>query len=300
MGWAEQHPPARSAPHRPWGNGSIKVGFIGLGDQGGPMAEMVVQAGFQVTVWARRLEVSSSFASRGAEVAEAPAALAAQCELLGLCVTGDADVRALLLEQGALAAMAPGSIVAIHSTIAPALCRELAAFAASRSVSLIDAPVSGSGHAARARTLLLMVGGDDRAFDRARPVFETFAGTILRMGPVGSAMSAKLVNNLLACVHIGHAYRALELGQGLGLDLTLLRAAVLAGTGRSFAMEAIERFRDPVRARHVRRILEKDVTLALAEIGAAEAADWGPHAEAGLEALNALAEGELTLPKGLH
>jgi 3-hydroxyisobutyrate dehydrogenase-like beta-hydroxyacid dehydrogenase len=264
------------------------------------MAEMIIQAGFQVSVWARREDVGGRFASRGAQVADGPAALAARCEVLCLCVTGEADVTALLLEQGVLAAMAPGSIIAIHSTVSPAFCRELAALAAAKSVSVIDAPVSGSGHAARARTLLLMAGGAERAFDRARPVFESFAGTILHMGAIGSAMSAKLVNNLLAAVHIGHAYRALQLGQGLGVDPSLLREAVLAGTGRSFAMEAIERFRDPARAAHVNRILEKDVALALAEIGAAEAAAWRPQAEAGLDALQALAGGDMTLAKGRH
>jgi 3-hydroxyisobutyrate dehydrogenase len=276
----------------------MRIGFIGLGDQGGPMAEMILQAGFEVAVWARRPQIGARFADLGARLAAGPAALAAQCDLLCLCVTEDADVRGLLLDQGALAAMAAGAMVAVHSTVRPSLCRELAAQAAARCVSLIDAPVSGSGHAARARALLLMAGGDAQAFARARPVFESFAGTLLHMGPVGAAMAAKLVNNLLAAVHIGHAYAALRLATGLGIDPDLVRAAVLAGTGRSFAMDAIERFRDPPRAAHVRRILEKDVGLALREIPPGDAAAWRPLALAGLDALQSLASGHDSQAKG--
>ena len=156
---------------------------------------------------------------------------------------------------------------------------------------LIDAPVSGSGHAARSKSLLVMTGGDEETVERARPAFAAFAGTLIHMGPVGAAMNAKLVNNLLAAVHIGDASRALQLGVALEVAPRLLRQAVLAGTGRSFAMEAIDRFREPARAAHVRRILAKDVALALEVIPQREAARWREHAEEGLEALQTLAAG---------
>jgi 3-hydroxyisobutyrate dehydrogenase len=251
---------------------------------------MILQAGFEIRVWARRPEVGARFAGLGARAAQGPADLAAQCDLLCLCVTDEAALREVLLARDALVATPAGSTIAIHATVAPALIRELASRATARSVALIDAPVSGSGHAARARSLLLMAGGDAEALAWARPVFESFAGTILHMGPAGTAMAAKLINNLLAAVQIGHAAAALRLGQGLGIDPDLLRTAVLAGTGRSFAMDAIERFRDPPRAVHVRRILEKDVALALAELTPEQAGAWGPLAQGGLEALRALAE----------
>jgi len=269
----------------------MRVGFIGLGDQGGPMAEMVLSAGFDLAVWARRVEVGVSFAARGAVVAASPAELAARSDLLCLCVTGDADVRGLLLDGGALAAMEVGSIVAVHSTIRPALCVQLAATAAAQGVMLIDAPVSGSGHAARSRSLLVMTGGDEVAVERAQPAFAAFAGTQIHMGPVGAAMNAKLVNNLLAAVHIGDASRALQWGVALEVAPRLLRQAVLAGTGRSFAMEAIERFREPARAAHVRRILGKDVALALDVIPQGEAGRWRALAEEGLDALQSMAAG---------
>lgn len=269
----------------------MRVGFIGLGDQGGPMAEMMLAAGVPLSVWARREEALAPFVAAGARPAKAPDRLAAECDLLGLCVTSDDDVRAVLLGAGALEAMKPGAVVAVHATVRPSLCVELAELAARGGVTLIDAPVSGSGRAARARNLLVMVGGEVGAFEQVRPAFASFAARQLHMGPVGAAMSAKLINNLLSAVHIGRAYEALLLAAQQGVDPRLLREAVLAGTGRSFAMEALERFHEPLRAAHISRILAKDVALALGEMAPDDAERWAPLAQAGLDALDALAGG---------
>lgn len=259
------------------------------------MAEMILGAGFELSVWARRPEVMTRWRALGAGLAEAPNRLAAESDILCLCVTGDDDVTELLLGRGVLGAMRPGSTVAVHSTIRPSTCVMLARHAAACGVSLLDAPVSGSGHAARTRSLLVMVGGEEAALDRVRPVFAAYAGTILRMGEVGAATTAKLINNLLAALSIGQAVRALELGCGLGFDPALLRRAVLAGTGRSFAMEAVARFQEPARAAHVAAILRKDVALALEELPAHASAAWGPHAWDGVAALEGLALGRSAL-----
>jgi 3-hydroxyisobutyrate dehydrogenase-like beta-hydroxyacid dehydrogenase len=269
----------------------MRVGFIGLGDQGGPMAEMVLEAGIDLIVWARRPAALEPWAARGAAIAGSPAELAAQSDLLCLCVTGEADVGQVLMEQGALAALRPGAMLAIHSTVRPAFCISLAEIARARGVELLDLPVSGSGHAARARSLLVMAGGEAAALDRVQPVLDAYAGRVVRMGPVGAAMSAKLINNLLAAVNIGQAFQALALGRELGVAPAQLREAVLAGTGRSFAMDALRRFQEPARAAHIRDILGKDVALALQAMPLDAAAHWRPAAEAGIAALQALAEG---------
>jgi 3-hydroxyisobutyrate dehydrogenase len=267
----------------------MRIGFIGLGDQGGPMAEMMLKAGLPLSVWARRPEVAARFVSAGATSYESPDQSGAESDLLGLCVTADEDVRSILLDQGALAAMRPGAVVAIHATVRPALCRELASAAAGLSVHLIDAPVSGSGRAAREKSLLVMAGGDRAVFDRVKGVFESYASVLLHVGPVGSAMAAKLVNNLLAAVQLGLAHRALQLGERQGLAPDLLREAVLAGTGASFAIDATRRLSDPARAAHIHRILSKDVALALEEMAPEDAAYWGPLAQSSLNALEQLA-----------
>jgi 3-hydroxyisobutyrate dehydrogenase-like beta-hydroxyacid dehydrogenase len=217
--------------------------------------------------------------------------------MLCLCVTGDDDVRDMLVEQGALAAMGRRSIVAIHSTIRPSTCIALQKYAAERNVILLDLPVSGSGHAALAKTLLVMCGGDNRAIARIVPVLECYAGTILRMGGAGAAMSAKLINNLMAVVNIGQAYQALLLGRAAGIDPAALRQAVLAGTGRTFAMDLIQRLQVPDRAAHVLGILRKDVALALEALPRPQVNCWVPLAQAGLEALEVLVTGgEMLLP----
>ena len=273
----------------------MRVGFIGLGDQGGPMARMIVDAGFPVTLWARRASAIERFVARGAGVAADPAALASACELVCLCVTGDADVRELLIDRGMIAALRKRSLVAIHSTINPKTCVELARMVSARGATLLDMPVSGSGHAALARKLLVMTGGDAGAIARTMPVLESYAGTIIRMGDVGAAMNAKLVNNLMAVVNIGQAFHALALGRKVGVEPAALRQALMVGTGRSFAVDLIARLHVPKRAHHVRGVLVKDVDLAIEAMPADERAYWRPLAQAGLDALEQLISGGVTL-----
>ncbi len=269
----------------------MRVGFIGLGDQGGPMARMIAQNGHPLTVWARRDTVSAAFADLGAAVARSPAALASGCDLLCICVTNDSDVRSLLVDAGIIDAMAEHAILAIHSTVSPYTCVDMAHLAVSRGVTVLDLPVSGSGHAALDRKLLVLAGGEARSISQIMPVLESYAGTIIRVGDIGTAMNAKLVNNLMAVVNIGQAYRALLLGRSLGVDPSALRQALMAGTGRTFAIDLIRRLHVPARAKHVRQLLEKDVALALSTMPAPERSYWMPLAETGLNALAVLMSG---------
>ncbi|WP_280364150.1 NAD(P)-dependent oxidoreductase, partial [Nocardia abscessus] len=127
----------------------MRVGFIGLGSQGAPMARRIVEGGYPTTLWARRPAALEPFADTAAVTAASPAALAARSDLVCLCVVGDADVREVVTgDNGVLAGLAPGSIIAVHSTVHPDTCRELAESAAAQQVAVIDAPVSGGGAAA--------------------------------------------------------------------------------------------------------------------------------------------------------
>ena len=266
----------------------MRVGFIGLGDQGGPMAMAIHNAGFDVAVWARRESVRREWRAGGVRVVDDARTLAAGVDLLCLCVTDDAGVRALLIEQGLLAAMPRGGVVAVHSTILPDSCTELARTAERSGLVLLDMPVSGSGHAAAAGRLLVMAGGRRHAFDAIRPVIQSHGGTIEFMGGIGTAMRAKLINNLLVVVHIGLAYRALMLGQSLDIGDGALRRVLMAGTGRSFAIELIDRLQRPDKADHVRSLLEKDIGLALDIVAREDRPIWQAQAEAGLDALEQL------------
>ncbi len=221
----------------------MRVGFIGLGSQGGPMARRIVEGGFDLTLWARRAASLEPYADTAAKVAGSPAELGAASDLVCLCVVGDDDVREVLSgADGVLAGMASGGIIAIHSTVHPDTCREIAELAAAKGVSVIDAPVSGGGPAVEAGTLLVMLGGDEADAKRARPVFATYADPIVHLGPLGSGQVAKILNNLLFTANLGAAMSALELGESLGVPRDRLCEVVSRGSANSRALGSIAAF----------------------------------------------------------
>lgn len=235
------------------------LGFIGLGSQGAPMARRQIEAGYPMVLWARRAETLESFADTSAQVAGSVAELAEQVDHVGVCVVDDNGVRQVCEEL--IPAMRPGGRIAIHSTVHPDLCRELARQAAERSLSLIDAPVSGGGGGAAAGTLTVMVGGAAEAVAQARPLFETFAGLIVHLGDVGAGQMAKLVNNALMAAHVAIAHEGLEAATALGIDRAALIELVKVSSGRSFGFEVCSRLPQPSAFRHGASLLAKDVRL---------------------------------------
>jgi 3-hydroxyisobutyrate dehydrogenase len=218
----------------------MRVGFIGLGSQGAPMARRIVEGGYPTTLWARRPEALEAFADTSAEIADTPAELAAASELVCLCVVGDADIDELACgADGLLSAMRPGSAIAVHSTVHPSTCTELAKKAASQGVSVIDAPVSGGGGAAAEGRLLVMVGGDTDVVERCRPVFETYADPVVHLGELGSGQTTKLINNLLFTANLATAATALSLAKALGVEPDRLTEVVSRSSGNSFALNAL-------------------------------------------------------------
>ncbi|MFE6862056.1 NAD(P)-dependent oxidoreductase [Nocardia sp. NPDC057668] len=242
----------------------MRVGFIGLGSQGGPMARRIVAAGYPTTLWARRPASLEPFADTAASTADSPADLAAASDLVCVCVVGDADVREVVLgERGVLAGLAPGSILAIHATVHPATCRELADIAAAQQVSVIDAPVSGGGPAAEAGTLLVMVGGATEAVERARPVFATYADPVVHLGEVGAGQTTKLLNNLLFTANLATSASTLALGSDLGISPDRLGEVISHGTANSFALGRLVAGDGTLTrlAAHAGDLLRKDVGL---------------------------------------
>ena len=218
----------------------MRVGFIGLGSQGGPMARAIVDAGFDTTLWARRPTSLEPYADTAAKIAESPAELGAASDLVCLCVVGDADVEEVLVgDTGVLAGMAGDGIIAIHSTVHPDTCRKLAETASTKGVSVIDAPVSGGAPAVAEKRLLVMVGGDAGVLERCRPVFESYADPIVHLGALGSGQVAKLLNNLLFTANAANAKTTLELGEALGVSTTSLCDVLTRGSGNSSALNSI-------------------------------------------------------------
>jgi 3-hydroxyisobutyrate dehydrogenase len=250
----------------------VTAGFIGLGSQGGGMAQRIIEKGVPTTLWARRADALEPFAGR-AEFAADPFELGARSDVVGICVTdGDAVREVVFGASGALAGMRAGSVLAIHSTIAPDDCVAIGEAASATGVRVIDAAVSGGGAVASAGQLTVYVGGDDEAVAFARPVLETYGNPVFYMGALGSGMRTKLLNNALVAAHFALAHDGFLLGMSAGLDPATLADALRSGSGRSFSMEVflgLGSF-DPI-ADHVGPILAKDVGLFARET--AEAGD---------------------------
>lgn len=241
-----------------------RVGFIGLGSQGGPMARRIATA-FPLSLWARRPEALAPYAGIGAEVATTPAELGAASEVVGICVVDDADVEDVVLRpDGVLAGMSSGGVIAIHSTVHPDTCHRIADAAARRGVAIIDAPVSGGGGAAAERQLLVMVGGDQVAVDRARPVLDTFANPLLHLGPLGTGQLAKLLNNIVFTAQLTLALDTYALADALGMDRAAVAQVLGGGSGgsRAAAILAASGF-DTTGLRSAASLLDKDLGIML-------------------------------------
>ncbi|UGQ12350.1 NAD(P)-dependent oxidoreductase [Yinghuangia sp. ASG 101] len=270
-----------------------RIGFIGLGSQGAPMARRIVDEGHPLTVWARRAASTEPFADTGAVVAATPAELASRSDIVCLCVVADADVEDVLTRaDGVFAGLASGGVVVVHATIHPDTCRRIAAEAAPRGIAVVDAPVSGGGQAAAARRLLVMAGGDKADVERCRPVFEAFADPVIHLGPLGSGQAAKALNNFVFTVQVGLALDTFALADGLGMDRAAVAQVLANGTGgtRAAGILAASGF-NLGGLRQARSLLRKDVDILLDLVRAdGPAADPAVLAELAERTLATLAE----------
>ncbi|NUU24880.1 MAG: NAD(P)-dependent oxidoreductase, partial [Streptomycetaceae bacterium] len=254
---------------------TTRVGFIGLGSQGGPMARRIAEEGYPLTLWARRRETTDAFADTGAQVAGTPAELAAASDIVCLCVVADADVEDVLLRaDGVLAGLAAGGVVAVHATIHPDTCRRIAEEAAKQDVAVVDAPVSGGGPAAAERRLLVMAGGAEADVARCRPVFEAYADPVIHLGPLGSGQLAKLLNNFVFTAQVGLALDTFAFADGLGMDRAAVAQVLASGSGgsRAAAILSAGGF-NTAGLRQARGLLQKDIGIMLDVARAADTAE---------------------------
>ena len=244
----------------------LVVGFIGLGSQGGPMAAAVLDAGYDLVVWARRDQTLDPYRGR-ARIVSSPADLAERSDIVLLCVLKDEDVKDVVLrEDGVLAGARAGTILVVHSTTHPTTCVDLETRCREVGVHLLDAPVSGGGAAATEHRLLVMVGGNEVTFRRVLPVLSIFGEPVVHLGPVGAGQTAKLVNNVLFTANIGVAHDSVSLGSAFGLDAEALVQVLRHGSSRSYALDLYSGMRggitDPSRTGPIASLLGKDVALA--------------------------------------
>ncbi|HEX3959843.1 MAG TPA: NAD(P)-dependent oxidoreductase [Trebonia sp.] len=250
----------------------LRAGFIGLGSQGAPMARRIVEGGFPLTLWARRPDTLVPFADTAAKTASTPAELAANSDVIGLCVRDDSDIEQVISgEDGVLAGVAPGAIIAVHSTVHPDTVRVLAARAAKKGAFVVDAPVSGGQPAASVGRLLVMVGGAEEHVERARPVFATYGDPVVHLGPLGAGQVTKLLNNTLFTAHLAVGASLLKLGRDLRVDAAGLATVIRHGSGESFALARVADAGGTLDriAGHAGPLLAKDVRLTVAVAEAA-------------------------------
>jgi 3-hydroxyisobutyrate dehydrogenase len=207
---------------------TLRVGFVGLGAMGLPMALNLHRAGLLAGVWNRTpAKAIALSANTGVPAASSLAALAGDCDLVATCVSADED---LLEVVAALASgLRQGAIVVDCSTVAASTARDAAALLAASGAGFLDCPVSGGTEGAAAGTLSIMAGGDEATLERARPALEAIGGSITLMGPVGAGQSAKATNQIMVAGINQAVTEALAFGQAQGLPMDRLISALEKG-----------------------------------------------------------------------
>lgn len=268
----------------------MKLGYIGLGNQGAPMAKRLADWPGGLIVFDVRTEAMTPLAELGAELADDVAAVAA-ADVISVTVLNDAQVREVVTQLGEHAAA--GTVIAIHSTIEPGTAPELAGQLAPKGIHIVDAPVSGGAGAADKGELAVMVGADEEAYNAVKPVFKKWASLVVRAGEPGAGTRMKLARNMLTFIGFAASCEAMALAEAAGIDLQKLGRVVRHSDAQSGGPGAII-LRDDTAPlapdhwlfdmfTHTRGLGEKDLTLALG-LGKAVGVDL-PLAEVALQRL---------------
>jgi 3-hydroxyisobutyrate dehydrogenase len=213
---------------------TLRIGFLGMGAMGGPMARRLGQKGFRVTGYDVSEARAAAAAKDGVAIAKSPAAAAEAADVVMSSLPNPATVRAAYLgADGAVPALRPGTILIDMSTIDPSTWRDVAEAAAARGAESLGAPVSGGPADAGSGRLVFLVGGDAAVIDRARPVLEALGSEIHHLGPLGAGHIVKLVNNVMSMCNVAVAAEAMVLGVRAGMDPQRLFDVLSTSGGRS-------------------------------------------------------------------
>ncbi|HXO55471.1 MAG TPA: NAD(P)-dependent oxidoreductase [Mycobacterium sp.] len=250
---------------------NLRLGYIGLGNMGAPMAKRMIEWPGGVTVYDIRTDAMTPLAEAGASLADSIADVAA-ADIVHVTVLDDAQVRQVV---GELAAHAkPGIVIAIHSTISETTAAELADELKPLGIHIVDAPVSGGAGAAEKGELATMVGAERDVYERIRPAFKQWASLVIHAGAPGAGTRMKLARNMLTFTSYAAACEAMKLAEAAGLDLQALGRvvrhtdALTSGPGAIMVREDMKNL-DPEHFLyqpflHTRGLGEKDLSLALA------------------------------------
>ncbi|MGJ0117791.1 NAD(P)-dependent oxidoreductase [Williamsia sp. MIQD14] len=253
---------------------AFPVGFIGLGNMGGPIAQRFVAWPGGLVVCDARPEATEKVVAAGATAVATAAEVAATARVISITVLDDEQVRSVVTGPGGILETAtPGTVIAVHSTIAPATAVELAEICAEQGVDLVDAPVSGGAPGAEQGRLAIMVGGPRTAYETVEPVFALASDMTIHAGDVGAGTRMKLARNLLHFISFTAATEASRLAEAAGIDIVKLGKvvrhtdAITGGAGAIMLRDTTAPIDDDdfwhSVFTHVRGLGEKDVALAL-------------------------------------
>lgn len=215
-----------------------RIGFIGLGLMGKPMAHNILKAGYPLTVYNRSRAAMEFLGAVGASLADSPAIVAAQSDVVITCLPDSPDVEAVVLGENGIAAGAREGMLYIDmSTIAPATARAVYATLQSRGIAALDAPVSGGDIGAQQGILSIMVGGDAPAFERALPILQTMGKNIVHIGEAGAGQVTKACNQVVVAMTVQAVAEALTLAKKSRVDPAKVRDALLGGFAQSRVLE---------------------------------------------------------------
>jgi 3-hydroxyisobutyrate dehydrogenase len=217
----------------------MRIGFIGVGNIGAPIAGQLLEAGHALLVHDIRREAADGLVAAGARWAEAPAAMAAECDAVATCLPGPAEMEWVCLSvDGLVPHLKPGALYIDHTTNAPALVRRVAARLGEKGVGMVDAPVSGGMEGAQSRDLLVMAGGEAAAFGRARPLLEAIAKRVIHTGGIGTGSIAKIMHNSASFTLDSVMAECWTVGVKAGIDAaTIVRVFNEAALGHQMSLK---------------------------------------------------------------
>ncbi|MEM5518082.1 NAD(P)-dependent oxidoreductase [Henriciella sp. AS95] len=237
---------------------ALRIGYIGLGDIGAPMAERIAAAGWPLSVWNRTPEKMQPLLAAGAQAASSPAEIAETCDVIFTCLGSVSAMHDVMSGECGLLRASPSKarLLVDNSTVPPADAMNLASQLADASIHYVDAPVSGGAIGARAGTLAVMVGGDRQDVALAKPVLQSFASKITHLGPVGSGQAMKACNQVLNFGTMAALAEAVTLGRRYGLAPNMIVDAVAGGFAESNVSREFGRSLDADDASPIRLLVE--------------------------------------------
>ncbi len=244
----------------------MKIGFIGIGQMGFPMANRIIDAGYELSLFDIRKEITQPLIDKGAKFSESPKKMAITCDIILSSLPGPKEVEEIVYgNEGLIYGWKSGDIYIDMSTNSPTTIRRIAESAIQKGVSVLDAPVSGGVTGAKRGTLSIMVGGDPNVLEKVRKILEVLGSKIFHVGDVGCGNVAKLINNMIALCCNAACAEGFVLGVKAGISPEILYEVLISGTANNWNLQQYPNtvFKENFEPGFRIELAHKDIQLAL-------------------------------------